>query len=267
MVGWLVDWGMPLTSASLCSWLILFTLYFRAAASLLEVGLASLFWGYSSALLRLLHTKIHLLLLKILLFFPRDLGWTHMSSDNIASADTYLDFVNINQERTGLGRGLGLNLPSYWVILTLLGVFQDIIQNREAPRGGIATPSRNNPQLGCYETPLEQGHPLGGSHTHHVDAGTVRLLPTTCAASFSRLVRLAFCFHSLSCFLPPSGEGMSGWQHIFQGHGFAALFWQGLVHSTAPSLWMCLCDIMSSSHCRASQLITEKARETWDKSA
>lgn len=180
MVDWLVDWGMPLTSASLCSRIILFTLCLRAAASLLEVGLASLSWGYSSALLRLLHTKLHLLL-KILLFFPRDVGWTHMSSDNIASADTYLDFVNINQEWTGLGRALGFKPPSYWVILTLLGVFQDITQNREAPRGGIATPSRNIPQLGCYETPLEQGHPLGGSHTHHVDAGTVRLLPTPSA--------------------------------------------------------------------------------------
>lgn len=78
-----------------------------------------------------------------------------------------LGFVNIGKEWkwTRLGRGLGLKFPSYWLILILLGVFQNMTQNREASRGGITTPSRSSPQLGCYETLLEQGHPLGGSHT------------------------------------------------------------------------------------------------------
>lgn len=168
-MGWLVDWGC-VTSCHLplllfAVGLFLFTLCLRAAASLLEAGLASLSWGYTSASLRLLQSKAFLLLLKIILVFPRDVGWTHMSSDNVAStssADTYLGFVNINQDWTGLGRGLGLKFPSYWLILILL---QNIIQNREASRGGIIAPSKSSPQLGCYEALLEQGHPLGGSHT------------------------------------------------------------------------------------------------------
>lgn len=172
MVGWLIDWLDTLCHLPVllfAAGLFLLTLCLRAACSLLEAGLASLSWGYTSASFRLLQTRtLLLLLLKILLVFPRDGGWTHMSSDNIASAssaDAYLGFVNISQEWTGLGRGLGFKFPSYWVILILCGVFQNITQSRAASRGGIATPSRNSPQHGCYETLLEQGHPLGGSHT------------------------------------------------------------------------------------------------------
>lgn len=77
-----------------------YSLCLSAAASLLEAELASLSWGYTSASLRLLQTRVLLLLLfKILLVSPRDVGWTHMSSDNFASAssaEAYLGFVNIS---------------------------------------------------------------------------------------------------------------------------------------------------------------------------